>query len=356
MPQRPAPSSALRTLFAALWACGAATVFAADPASLKAPASAPSVVPAAVAQPAPYAPPASDNPQTVVDRIKAAIESRQGQGKVHVIVGDSAGPASHATAAKTASAHAQARKPRPHKAPVPSAHAPTAVGHEAHWSYAGPQGPDHWAAMKPEFGACATGQRQSPVHIDAAVALQGPAEPLLFNHQPSGGSVINNGHTIQVDLDGSNTLTVRGSTYKLLQFHFHHPAEEKVNYKGFAMVAHLVHKNDQGQLAVVAVLIDPGAANELVHKVWTHMPLDTGDRVPLPAGLIDMKDLLPQDQRYYQFMGSLTTPPCTEGVLWMVLKQPMTVSREQLNLFARLFPMNARPVQALNGRVVRDAQ
>ncbi|EWS62305.1 Carbonic anhydrase precursor [Hydrogenophaga sp. T4] len=149
---------------------------------------------------------------------------------------------------------------------------------------------------------------------------------------------------------------MRGSTYRLLQFHFHHPAEEKVNHKGFAMVAHLVHQNDQGRLAVVAVLIDPGAANDLVHKVWTHMPLDTGDRVPLPAGLIDMKDLLPQDQRYYQFMGSLTTPPCTEGVLWMVLKQPVTVSRDQLKLFARLFPMNARPVQALNGRVVRDAQ
>lgn len=350
MPHRPAPATALRALLAALCACGAASVFAADPAPSHAPASTPPVVPAHAA------PPASGNPQAVIDRIKAAIESRQGPNKVHVIVGESAGPPPHAAAADSATAHAQPRKPRPHKAPAPSGHAPAAGGHEVHWSYAGPQGPEHWAEMKPEFGACATGQRQSPVHIDEAGTLQGPAEPLVFNHQPSGGSVINNGHTIQVDLDGGNTLTVRGSTYRLLQFHFHHPAEEKVNHKGFAMVAHLVHRNDQGQLAVVAVLIDPGAANDLVHKVWTHMPLDTGDRVPLPAGLIDMKDLLPQDQRYYQFMGSLTTPPCTEGVLWMVLKQPVTVSRDQLKLFARLFPMNARPVQALNGRVVRDAQ
>ena len=147
---------------------------------------------------------------------------------------------------------------------------------------------------------------------------------------------------------------MRGSTYQLLQFHFHHPSEEKVNHKGFSMVAHLVHKNDEGQLAVVAVLIDPGAANDMIHKVWTHMPLDGGDRVRMPAGLIDVKALLPTDQRYYQFIGSLTTPPCTEGVLWNVLKSPMTVSREQLRLFAQLFPNNARPVQALNGRVVRE--
>jgi carbonic anhydrase len=238
-----------------------------------------------------------------------------------------------------------------------TAHKAATQGHtEPHWSYTEPgTGPDTWAQLKPEFSACASGQRQSPVHIEEAGTLQGPAEPLVFDYQPSGGSVVNNGHTIQVDLEGNNTLTVRGSTYKLLQFHFHHPAEERVNYKGFSMVAHLVHKNAEGQLAVVAVLIDPGMANALVNKVWTHMPLDVKDRVRVPAALFDMKELLPQDQRYYQFMGSLTTPPCTEGVLWMVLKQPMTVSREQLKLFTQLFPMNARPTQALNGRVVREA-
>ena len=238
-----------------------------------------------------------------------------------------------------------------------TAHQAALQGHaEAHWSYTETgTGPDAWAQLQPEFGACATGQRQSPVHIQEGSTLQGPAEPLEFDYQPSGGSVVNNGHTIQVDLEGNNTLTVRGSTYQLLQFHFHHPAEEKVDHNGFSMVAHLVHKNAEGQLAVVAVLIDPGAANDLVNKVWTHMPLDVKDRVRLPPALIAMKALLPQDPRYYQFMGSLTTPPCTEGVLWMVMKQPMTVSREQLKLFSQLFPMNARPTQALNGRVVREA-
>jgi carbonic anhydrase len=239
----------------------------------------------------------------------------------------------------------------------PATSAAEGHGHqEAHWSYEGEAGPQAWGKLKPEFNLCANGKRQSPIHIEDSTTLQGPAEPLQFNYQASSGTVVNNGHTIQVDVSGDNAITVRGSTYKLLQFHFHNPSEERVNFKNFAMVAHLVHKNDEGQLAVVAVLLDPGVANALINKVWTYMPLDSGDRVRMPAGLIDMNELLPKDQRYYQFMGSLTTPPCSEGVLWMVLKQAMPVSREQLKLFAQLFPNNARPVQPLNGRAVRDAQ
>ena len=242
--------------------------------------------------------------------------------------------------------------------PPARGHSPDAAGagHSAHWAYEGENGPQAWAKLKPEFNVCAIGKRQSPIHIEDSAALPGPAEPLQLAYRASGGSVVNNGHTIQVDLEGDNTLTVRGTTYRLVQFHFHHPAEEKVNHKGFAMVAHLVHKSDDGRLAVVAVLMDPGAASPLIEKVWTHMPLDTADRVKLPAGLIDVNELLPKDQRYYQFIGSLTTPPCTEGVLWLVLKQPMTLARDQLRLFAQQFPNNARPVQALNGRTVREAQ
>ncbi|MDO8250821.1 MAG: carbonic anhydrase family protein [Rhodoferax sp.] len=242
---------------------------------------------------------------------------------------------------------------------APDAAAMTGTTHpegEAHWSYAGENGPQAWGKLRPDFNICALGKRQSPINIEESGTLQGPAEPLRFNYQPSSGSVVNNGHTIQVDLFGDNSLTVRDSTYKLVQFHFHHPSEEQVNYRGFAMVAHLVHKNAEGQLAVVAVLLDPGVANALVNKVWTYMPLDAGDRVRMPTGLIDMNELLPKDQRYYQFMGSLTTPPCTEGVLWLVLKQPTPVSREQIKLFSQLFPLNARPVQAVNGRPIRDAQ
>jgi carbonic anhydrase len=252
-------------------------------------------------------------------------------------------------------------QPVPARAVMPRGAAAAAAAareqHELpHWAYEGAGGPQAWAKLKPEYGQCASGKRQSPIHIEESAALQGPAETLGFEYRPSTASVVNNGHTIQVDVEGDNFLVVRGSRYKLLQFHFHHPAEEKINFKGFAMVAHLVHRNDQGQLAVVAVLLDPGAANPFIDKVWTYMPLEVNDRVRTPPGWIDLAALLPQDQRYYQFMGSLTTPPCSEGVLWMVLKQPVAASADQLKLFAQLFPNNARPVQALNGRIVRDAQ
>lgn len=228
---------------------------------------------------------------------------------------------------------------------------------ELHWAYEGETGPQAWARLNPDFRLCANGQRQSPIHIETAKALQGPAEPLQFSYQPSLAEVVNTGHTIQVNLlQGENTLTVRGAMYKLVQFHFHHPAEERIDGKGFALVAHLVHRSAEGQLAVVAVLLDPGEASTFLGKVWTYMPLDVADRVRTPAGWVDVNELLPQDRRYYQFFGSLTTPPCSEGVLWMVLKQPMTLDAGQLRMFSQQFPNNARPVQSVNGRVVREAQ
>ena len=238
-------------------------------------------------------------------------------------------------------------------------HKGASTGHrdgEVHWSYAGENGPQVWGQLKPEFNLCAAGKRQSPINIDESSTLQGPAELLQFNYQPSSASVLNNGHTIQVDISGDNSVTVRGSSFKLLQFHFHTPSEEEFNDRHFAMVAHLVHQNAEGQLAVVAVLLEPGMINPVINQVWTYMPLEIGDRVRVPDGLINMNELLPKDQRYYQLMGSLTTPPCTEGVLWMVLKQPSTVSQAQIKLFTQLFPHNARPVQPVNGRAVRDAQ
>jgi carbonic anhydrase len=314
-------------------------------------------------EPAPVPSAPTADARLMADRIRAVVEKHRNEGGVSVVVGNAAQarqalaaprPDPHGSGAHTvaAASHNRVAAAIRNGHAAPEAHG--TKGHDPHWSYEGEYGPENWARVKPEFNVCAIGKRQSPVHIQESGTLQGPAEPLVFDYRPSGGTVVNNGHTIQVDLERGNTLTVRGATYQLLQFHFHHPSEEKVNHKGFSMVAHLVHKNDEGQLAVVAVLIDPGAANDLIHKVWTHMPLDSGDRVRLPTGLIDVNALLPADQRYYQFIGSLTTPPCTEGVLWNVLKSPMTVSKEQLRLFAQLFPMNARPVQALNGRVVRE--
>jgi carbonic anhydrase len=229
-------------------------------------------------------------------------------------------------------------------------------GGEVHWDYEGVNGPQAWGQLKPEFNLCAIGKRQSPINIEEGNTLAGPAEPIQFSYNPSNGIVVNNGHTIQVDVQGENSITVRGTNYRLAQFHFHTPSEEQVNGKRFSMVAHLVHKSDAGQLAVVAVLMEVAGTNPLIDKVWTYMPLDTGDRVAMPRELLDMNELLPADQRYYQFMGSLTTPPCSEGVLWMVLKQPMKISKVQYKLFSQLYPNNARPVQPVNGRPVRDGQ
>ena len=238
--------------------------------------------------------------------------------------------------------------------PLPPEHG--GHGGEVHWAYEGENGPQAWGKLKPEFNLCAIGKRQSPIAIKDDATLLGPAEGVQFRYTPSTGTVVNNGHTIQVNLEGDNSITVRNSTYKLLQFHFHTPSEEMLNTKRYAMVAHLVHKNEAGQLAVVAVLLEQGEPNPLIDTVWTYMPLDTNDQVRMPAGVIDMNEILPADQRYYQFFGSLTTPPCTEGVLWMVMKQPLRLSPEQFRLFSQQFPFNARPVQALNGRPVREAK
>ncbi len=227
---------------------------------------------------------------------------------------------------------------------------------DVHWAYDGAQGPLAWADLKPEYATCGSGKQQSPINIDESQTLRGPAEAIAFDYGTSSASVVNNGHTIQIDVAGDNGMTVRGTRYQLLQLHFHHPAEERINHRGFAMVAHLVHKDYLGRLAVVAVLLEPGAANAVINNFWTYMPLGAGDRVMMPRGSVDLNGLLPKDQRYYQFMGSLTTPPCTEDVLWMILKEPVTLSPAQMRLFAQQFPNNARPVQPVNGRVVRDAQ
>ncbi|MGI9135215.1 MAG: carbonic anhydrase, partial [Rhodoferax sp.] len=269
------------------------------------------------------------------------------------VAGQGSAPAS---ASAISQQYAQARAKALGQTPPPSA--PASSSHSAlQWSYAGEEaGPQAWARLKPEYSQCANGRRQSPIAIDDADTLQGPAEALQFHYVPSNASVLNNGRSIEVEVQGDNTLTVRGTTYRLTQVQFHAPAEEQVNGTRAPMAAHLVHRSDDGQLAVLAVLLEFGAANALIDKVSTYMPLDSGDRVRMPPEWLNLADLLPTDQRYYQFLGSLTTPPCTEGVLWMVLKTPVPLSASQHRLFVQLYPHNARPLQALNGRPVRSAQ
>ena len=224
--------------------------------------------------------------------------------------------------------------------------------HAAHWAYGGAGGPETWGSLKPEFAKCATGERQSPIDIRGGVKVD--LDPIQFDYRPTGFRVIDNGHTVQVNLGSGNSIEVLGRRYELLQFHFHRPSEERIDGRQFDMVAHLVHKDAEGRLAVVAVLLDRGTGHPLVQTVWNNLPLEKGEEVAASVAL-DLNNLLPQDRRYFTYMGSLTTPPCSEGVLWMVLRQPVPISPEQVGIFSRLYPMNARPIQSASGRLIKQS-
>ena len=221
-----------------------------------------------------------------------------------------------------------------------------------HWAYGGDGGPAAWGKLKAEFAKCASGTRQSPIDIRGGIAVD--LDPVQFDYKPSAFSVLDNGHTVQVNLPPGNAIQVQGRRYELVQFHFHRPSEERINGRQFDMVAHLVHKSLDGRLAVVAVLLDRGSAHGAVQQVWNNLPLEKGEENAAQAPL-DLNQLLPQDRRYYTYMGSLTTPPCSEGVLWLVLQQPVPISPQQIDIFARLYPMNARPVQQAAGRLIKQS-
>ena len=165
--------------------------------------------------------------------------------------------------------------------------------------------------------------------------------------------MIDNGHTIQVEV-GENSINLTGKNYELVQFHFHRPSEEKVNGQRFDMVVHLVHKSDDGQLAVVAVLLERGTENPFIQTLWNKLPLEKNVAVQPPITMVDLSTLLPATRTYYTYMGSLTTPPCSEGVLWLVMKQPVQVSQDQINIFSRLYKNNARPIQSTAGRLIKE--
>jgi carbonic anhydrase len=221
-----------------------------------------------------------------------------------------------------------------------------------HWSYEGMDGPANWSNINVDWGKCSTGKRQSPIDIRDGMKVD--LENITFDYHPSSFNEINNGHTILVTVGGGNFITVGNQTFELQQFHFHRPSEERINGKGTEMVIHLVHKSAEGRLAVVAVLLERGNQHELIQTIWNNLPLEKHE-VVAPSIVIDLKEALPQRREYYTYMGSLSEPPCTEGVLWLVMKQPMQASPAQMALFSRLYPMNARPVQPANGRIIKES-
>ena len=221
-----------------------------------------------------------------------------------------------------------------------------------HWSYSGATGPEHWQDVSPEAALCYLGKHQSPIDIRATTKASLPA--IEFRYAPAPLRVVDNGHTIMVSYAAGSSIVVGGQTYELQQFHFHKPSEERVHGHAFPLVIHLVHKNAQGELAVVAVLLKAGAQSAALASIWKNLPA-TKDVENSPAGVsVNAADLLPAQRGYYTFTGSLTTPPCSENVTWYVLKTPVEVSAAQVKLFGTHYAHNARPVQPLNDRVVRE--
>jgi len=232
-------------------------------------------------------------------------------------------------------------------------HASDAKGKAVHWGYEGAGGPERWAALAPENLKCSQGMRQSPVNILDNDVIVSELEAVQFHYQPSNFRFEHNGHTLQATLEGDNHVIIRGTRFDLLQFHFHAPSEERINHRNFAMVAHLVHRSREGRLAVIAVLLEADGSNPVMDLLWAHLPFEKGEVLHPKSVLLDLAQLLPSERGYYQLTGSLTTPPCTEGVLWTVFQQPVKIRADQARIFLRLVGMNARPVQPLHQRPVR---
>ena len=237
-------------------------------------------------------------------------------------------------------------------APIALSAAQAAEG--AHWTYKGHGGPAEWGSMDAGFASCKLGKLQSPIDIVGAKPAKLP--PIMFNYKSSALKIIDNGHTIQANYSPGSFIVVGGVRYELVQFHFHHPSEEKIDGKAHEMVAHLVHRNAEGKLAVVAVLIDKGGASELIDTLWKNIPHEKEKEAEVANVTIDVAKLLPDNRDYYTFQGSLTTPPCSEGVTWFVLKTPVKIADAEIATFAKIYPLNARPVQPLNGRTIETTK
>lgn len=222
-----------------------------------------------------------------------------------------------------------------------------------HWSYSGATGPSHWGELDPAYAACSTGKRQSAVDIAAPKA--GAVPGIAFKYQPEPFAIDNTGHSIEVRPDKSrSTIQLAGTTYVLDNFHFHAPSEHELSGRTHAMEMHIVHKSPAGRLAVIAVFIDEGASNPAFDSITADLPKTEGQKVAL-AGDFDAAKLLPAGKStVYRYSGSLTTPPCTQGVTFTVYAKPISLSKEQVEAFTAIYDHNARPVQPLNGREVRS--
>ncbi|MEP7284179.1 MAG: carbonic anhydrase family protein [Chloroflexota bacterium] len=234
--------------------------------------------------------------------------------------------------------------------PTPNvAQAATATAQAEEWTYEGDTGPQHWGDLDPKFAVCAQGRAQSPIDIAAPQGVN--LADVAINYQPTALNVVNTGETIKINYDAGSSIVYNEITYNLVQFHFHHPSEHTIKGKAFDLELHLVHQNAAGNLAVIGVLITKGKTdNPAFAPIFDNLPAQAGSTAV--AVKLNAADLLPKDRRYYTYLGSLTTPPCTQGVRWLLLTTPIELSEKQIQTFSTIFHLNARPVQALNNRDV----
>jgi carbonic anhydrase len=227
---------------------------------------------------------------------------------------------------------------------------PTGTALAQHWGYEGEAGPQNWGKLDAKFAACASGKNQSPIDLKAFV--EADLKPLKLDYKAGIADILNNGHTVQVNYGAGSSLAVDGVSFELKQFHFHAPSENKISGKPFPLEGHLVHADKDGNLAVLAVMFQEGAANALITRLWEKMPNKAGDKSAFPTGL-SVSQLLPKERDYYRFNGSLTTPPCSEGVRWFVMKKPATASKAQIQQFSKAVGVaNNRPIQPTHARSV----
>ncbi|MCM3637251.1 carbonic anhydrase family protein [Sporosarcina luteola] len=222
------------------------------------------------------------------------------------------------------------------------------------WSYDEETGPDHWGDLDPAYSACTDGNEQSPINIDSSqVKTSKKLDSIEIQYEPSHLSILNNGHSIQANPAApNNSIVVEGTEYKLAQFHFHTPSEHQINGQNMDMELHLVHQDADGELAVLGLMIKEGKENEELAAIWDAFPMkETENDIELNE-TIDLHALLPSNQTTYSYNGSLTTPPCTEKVKWIVFVEPIEMSKEQIQAYQEIFPENQRPVQPLNEREI----
>lgn len=222
---------------------------------------------------------------------------------------------------------------------------------KAEWSYTGVKGPDNWASLSADYVAC-SGKNQSPVNLSGFIEAE--LTPIQFNYQSGGTDIVNNGHTVQVNYSKGSEIKVDGLAFNLVQFHFHAPSENQIDGKSYPLEAHFVHADKKGNLAVVAVMFEEGVENRGLVQAWTSMPEKSGDRRSFAVNL-NAEDFLPENHDYYRFNGSLTTPPCSEGVRWLVMKKSVAASAIQIEAFKEVMRHpNSRPIQEINARAILE--